>query len=121
MHVNKDFFTPNGEDMNDPVNKYFGEKEECRVLIVKSMLKGWTKMFPVVKERANEGSKMVTNVKLIDSEEHTVKIKLIPEAESQDGSGIISNFFCRSDEFGDNKDNYCEITERLIKVYDKEQ
>ena len=72
-------------------------------------------MFTITKDRAPE-TKYIENMRLIENEENTVSLEI---DKSDHDTMPIHSFFLTSDEYGDNQDSYVQVSNKMIKVYDK--
>ena len=97
-------------------------RDYVNVLVCKSNKNKTKRIFPLLKERVKEESDSKTHHKVI-SKMHLIEKKNNRKDifnEEADETQLLEAFFVTMDSFGENKDNYMTVTERFIKVYDKD-
>ena len=97
------------------------QRDYVNVLVCKSNENKTKTIFPLLKERLSAESeptchKVISNMRLIEKQNNRKDIF----NEEPDDSQLLEAFFVTMDSFGENKDNYATVTERFIKVYDKD-
>lgn len=73
-------------------------------------------MFPLLKDRESENSKIIKGMRLVQNESNCKSI----EHKETDNTQLLESFFVTLDSFGENKNNYCTVTEKEVRVYDEE-
>ena len=103
------------ESEDDDVRKAFAEKEYVNVVLCTSDQNNASKMFTIVKEREKD-TKYITDMRLILTDNNVLDLEV---DQADDDTAPIHSFFLTSDEYGDNVDSYVQISNKMIKVYDK--
>ena len=82
----------------------------------KSNINNKTSIYPLLKEREEPGSKIIKDMRLImkkGNNRHIIK-------EEQDESQLLEAFFVTAESFGEYRDHYASVTEKYVKLYDKD-
>ena len=67
-------------------------------------------MYPIVKERRDDGSKVVTGMRIIQSNGNVMTGNFLAN-EKNDESQVLHSFFLNNEEFGSDRDCYVSTSE----------
>ena len=95
------------------VRQAYKDKDKCKVIVCSSQSRQSTQIFPLIKEHTN---KIIMNIRLAQAAKNTKKIDW---HSLTDTSQLLNAFYITSSEFGNNMDNYVQVSEKFIKVYDR--
>ena len=68
----------------------------------------------IVKDRTSDGKKYISGMRFLKTLTQDITV-----VKKTDDEPPLHSFFITADEYGDNKDNYVQISEKMITVYNK--
>ena len=116
MKMRKTFGTDTSE-LNDEIEEAFKRKEFCNVVVITSPSNGKSYMFPFIKER-DPINNTISDMRLVTS---NGKYKALDHGKALDLDATpFHSFYITEEEFGPNIDSYCEVSDKKIRIYDKQ-
>ena len=115
MRARKSHFE-NSNNLDDCEIANHDDRDFINVLVCKSNANEKTSIYPLLKEREEEGSKIIKEMRLVLKPGNNHQI----ERESQDDSRLLEAFYVTGENFGEGRDSFASVTEKYIRVYDKD-
>ena len=115
MLANKDIFVASKDEKKDEVHEKYSGKEQCKVLICTSQANKVTQMFPLLKDKDDQ--KVIQRMRLAIEDLNMKTINLTPM--DMDSSQLLETFYITKESFGKYKDNYVMVTEKCIRIYNR--
>lgn len=109
--LKNDTQSPLAQDVKAFVDAY-DEKDTANVLICTSDSNDRSVRFVMIKERGKK--KVIEKMRLLSN-----LAKDIAVVKKSDDEPPLHSFFVTEDEYGDNKDKYIQVSEKMITVYDQ--
>ena len=107
IRANKSLFQQE-DDEHDEVTKHVHEARDfVNVLVCRSDKNDTTSLFPLLKDRESETSKIIKGMRLIQKDSN----RKVIEHEDTDKTQLLESFFVTQESFGENQNNYCTVTE----------
>lgn len=114
FHVDKDSDKFIDDEDQKAFEQAYSKKNYVIAVICTSDKNQRSTMFTIVKER--DELNFIKQVRLLKSKQNRKDLEVDVD---EDDVAPMHSFYITANDFGDNRDNYAQVSEKMIKIYDK--